>query len=71
MRCTKRNAGADVGQVVLDEFEVGMAVDSQFLDAPEVDRARSSVRAVDLVVALQQHLGQVGAILPRDAGYDC
>ena len=67
----QRNAGADVGQVVFDDFEVGMAVDSQFLDAPEVDRTRSPVGAVDLVVALQQNLGQVGAVLSRDACYDC
>ncbi len=64
------DAGADIGQVVLDEVEIGVVMNAQFLDAPEVDRTGSAIRSVDLVVAIEQELSQVGSVLSRDAGND-
>jgi hypothetical protein len=41
---------------------------AQVLDAVELLRRRAADHAVDLVALLEQQLGEVGAVLPGDAG---
>jgi hypothetical protein len=64
------NAGAQVGQVVFDQVQIGVVLDAQLFDAPEVDGAGAAVGAVDGVALVEQELGQICAVLACDAGND-
>ena len=48
-----------------------MISDAQFVEAPEIDRAGSTIGAIYGVALLKQKLREVGAVLPGDARYDC
>ena len=61
------NAGAQVGQVIFDQMQIRVVLDTQLLDPPEVDRTAAAKRAIDLIALLQQQLRKVGAILSGDA----
>ena len=52
-------------------MQVGVALDAQFFDAPEVDGAGAAIGAVHGVALFEQELGQVGTVLARDASYQC
>jgi hypothetical protein len=46
-------------------------MDAEFLDPPEIYRARAAVGAVDGVTLGQEQLGKVRAVLPSDPSDDC
>jgi hypothetical protein len=55
--------------VVEEQAPVGdVRVLVEMIDAARVEGGRASDDAVDLVTLLEQELGQVGAVLPGDAG---
>lgn len=64
------NAGAQVGQVVFNQMQVGVVLDTQLFYAPEVDGAGAAVGAVNGVALVEHELRQVGAVLAGDAGDD-
>ncbi len=47
------HAGAGVGQIVLDQVEVGVILDAEFFQTPEVDRAGAAVGAEDPIAFVQ------------------
>ncbi len=65
------NAGAQIGQIVFDQMQIGMVLDAQLFDAPEVDGAGTAVGAVDGVPFIEQQLRKVGPVLTCDSGDDC
>ena len=62
------DAGAQVGEVVFDQVQLGVLLDAQLVDAPEIHRAGATVSAIDGVALVEQQLRQVGAVLAGDAG---
>lgn len=62
------DAGAQVGEVVLDQMQVGVLLDAQLVDAPEIDRAGAAVGTINSVALVEQQLRQIGAVLAGDAG---
>ncbi|MNN33189.1 hypothetical protein D3C81_1469350 [compost metagenome] len=70
-RLQQANAGRQVGQVVLDQMQVGVVLDAQLLDPPEVHRAGAAVGAIHLVAFLEQKLGQICPVLSANAGNNC
>lgn len=65
------DASAQIGQVVFDQVQIGVVLNAQFFDAPEVDRAGAAVGAVHGVALVEQELRQVGAVLAGYAGDEC
>src|SRR6185437_7821393 len=63
--------GRKIREIMLDEMEIGIVLNAEFLDPPEVDRAGAPVSAVDSVALRKQQLSEVRAVLARDPGYDC
>ncbi len=49
-------AGAQIGQVVFDQMQIGVVLDAQFFDAPEVDGAGAAVCAVNGVALVEEEL---------------
>jgi hypothetical protein len=64
------NAGSQVGQVVLHQMKVGVVLDAQLVNAPEIDGASAAIGAVHGVALFKQQLRQVGAVLTGDSGDD-
>lgn len=64
------NAGAQIGQVVFDQVQIGVVLDAQLFDASEVNSAGAAVGAVDGVAFFEQPLREVGSSLACDAGND-
>ena len=52
---------------MLDQMQIGMALDPELLDPPDVDRARAAIGAVHRISLGKQQLGQVRAVLPGNA----
>jgi len=48
------NAGAKVGQVIFDQMQIGVVLNAQLFDAPEVDGAGAAVGAVNGVTLVEQ-----------------
>ncbi|MNE51084.1 hypothetical protein D3C80_1456930 [compost metagenome] len=65
------DAGRQVGEVVLDQVQVRVGVNAQLLDAPEVNRAGTTIGAIDCIALFQQQFRQVGAVLTSDPSNDC
>ena len=63
--------GAEVGEIVFDEVEVGVFVAAQFFEAPEVHRAGAAIGTVNGVPFAEEQAGEVGAVLACDAGDEC
>ncbi|VWX60507.1 conserved hypothetical protein [Burkholderiales bacterium 8X] len=59
---------AQVGQVVFDQVQVGMILNAEFLDPPEIHGARTAIGAINDVALAEQQLGKISAILAGDAG---
>ncbi len=66
----KGNAGAQVCQVVFDQMQIGVVLDAQFFDAPEVYGTGAAVGAVNVVALGEQQLRKICAVLACDAGDD-
>ncbi|MCY1279015.1 hypothetical protein D9M70_277590 [compost metagenome] len=67
-RLQQTNAGRQVGQIVLDQMQVWVILDAQFLNPPEVHRTGTAVGAIDLVAFLEQEFGQICPVLSANAG---
>src|SRR5471030_3106905 len=65
------HAPAEVRQIVFNQLQVRVPANPELLDPPEIDRARPPKSAEDLVPLGQKQLGEVRAILPRDARDQC
>lgn len=52
-------------------MQIGVVLDAQFFNPPEVDGTGAAVGAVDGVALVEQELGEVGTVLASDAGDDC
>ena len=66
----KCNGRAGVGQIKINQQQMGMAHHAQFVKAPGIHTAGASMGAYDLVTLVQQKRCQIGAILPGDTRND-
>ena len=62
---------ARVRQVVFNQVQIGVVLDAQLFNGPEVDGAGPPISAVHGVALVEQELGEVGAVLTCNAGDDC
>ena len=59
---------ARVRQVVFNQVQIGVVLDAQLFNAPEVDGAGPPISALHGVALVEQELRQIGAVLAGDAG---
>jgi hypothetical protein len=63
-----------IGQIAVVQMDAGLGVVElvvEMIDALGVERRRAPLDAVHLVAFREQELGEISAILARDAGDEC
>jgi hypothetical protein len=66
----KSDRRCKVGQIMLDQMEIGMIQYPKFLHTPEIHGARPSISAVDVIALRKEQFSEVRAVLPGNAGYN-
>ncbi len=64
------HVGAQIGQIVFDQVQIGLVLDAPLVYAPKVGGAGAAVAAVDVVALGEQQLSNICTVLAIDSGND-